>query len=216
MTSLASPLLLHLGGRPAEPVDTAAAAHAEMILNQAWEFNMPIGPLMQELLGPVPIGSAYKPIGGLRFHFLALCLLHNPTWTTCDFVEVAEHVVNAFTLGRGHDVAVWIEVLIANHHPGSLGSASAGLSQLSALQSQELQQQQELLQQQQQQEHEPLQQQQQQQAGPEQANDQHATANRSIGETAAAAHSESGSGVQHANWSFHAILTASLTLLHSP
>ncbi|DBB01053.1 TPA: hypothetical protein ACH3X1_000953 [Trebouxia sp. C0004] len=112
---------------PAEPVDTAAAAHAEMILNQAWEFNMPIGPLMQELLGPVPTGSAYEPIGGLRYHFVALCLLHNPTWTTCDLVEVAEHVVNAFTLGRCHDLAVWIEGLIANHHHGSLGSASARL-----------------------------------------------------------------------------------------
>ena len=112
---------------PAEPVDTVAAAHVEMVLTQAREFNMPIGPLMQEVLGPVPTGSAYEPIGGLRHHFLALCLLHNPTWTIVDLFDVAEHVVNADALGRGNDPAVWLAKLAVNHHD-SLGSASAWLS----------------------------------------------------------------------------------------
>ena len=84
---------------------------------------------MQEVLGPVPTGSAYEPngIGGLRYHFLALCLLHNPTWTLIDLFNVAEHVVNADASGRGNDLAVWLAELVVNHHD-SLGSASARLS----------------------------------------------------------------------------------------
>ena len=79
-----------------------------MILNQAWEFNKPIGPVMQEVLGPVPTGSVYEPIGLLWYHFLAFCLLHNTNWTSIDLVDVAEHVVNAIAMGRSDDLAVSI------------------------------------------------------------------------------------------------------------
>lgn len=52
-------------------------------------------------------------IRGLRYHFLALCLLHNPTWTmiVVDLFDVAEHVLNADALGRDNDLAVWLEDL---------------------------------------------------------------------------------------------------------
>ena len=89
---MTSPATTTFATPPAEPVDTAAA---EMVLNLARELNMPIGPLMQEELGPVPTASSYEPIGDLRYHFLALRLLHNPTWTIVDLFDVAEHVVNA-------------------------------------------------------------------------------------------------------------------------
>ena len=135
---LTSPATTTFATPPAEPVDTAAA---EMVLNLARELNMPIGPVMQEVLGPVPTASSYEPIGDLRYHFLALCLLHNPTWTIVDLFDVAEHVVNADALGGDNDLVVWLEELVANHHD-SLGLASARFSQLSPLQSQQLQQQQ--------------------------------------------------------------------------